>query len=224
MLRAILLDIDGTLLDSNDAHARAWVDAFAEHGYTTDYEHIRRMVGMGGDKLMPEAIGVEEDSAEGKPIVETRKRILKDTYMPTLRPTPGARDLLKRIQQDGLQLVVATSSSPEDVKELLTRAGVIDLIEEAASSGDAENSKPDPDILQAALEKVSCAPGESIMIGDTPYDIEAAQRAGVPIIAVRCGGWDDADLKGAIAVYDDPADLLAHYEESPLGKATVEGK
>jgi HAD superfamily hydrolase (TIGR01509 family) len=174
---------------------------------------------MGGDKLLPEVIGVEEDSDEGKPIIETRKHILKDKYMPTLRPTPGARALLQRIHQDGLQLVVATSSNPEDLKDLLKAAEIDDLIEAAASSGDAENSKPDPDIVQAALQKAGCTPDETIMLGDTPYDVQAASKAGVSIIALRCGGWSDPDLKGAIAIYDDPADLLAHYAESPLGKA-----
>lgn len=221
MIRAILLDVDGTLLDSNDAHAHAWVDALKAHGYSADFAQIRRLIGMGGDKLLPQVAGIEEDSAEGKPIVETRKRILKETYIPHLRPTPGARALLQRIQQDGLQLVVATSSNPQDLEDLLKAAQVDDLIQEAASSGDADNSKPDPDIVHAALEKAGCDPEETIMLGDTPYDVEAAGKAGVPIIAVRSGGWNDADLAGAVAVYDDPADLLAHYDDSPLGKRTT---
>jgi phosphoglycolate phosphatase-like HAD superfamily hydrolase len=103
------------------------------------------------------------------------------------------------------------------VRALLTKANVVDLIEEMASSDDAESSKPDPDILVAALQKTGEAAESAVMIGDTPYDVEAAQRAGVSIITVRCGGWGDADLKGSLATFDDPADILRHLDETPLG-------
>jgi phosphoglycolate phosphatase-like HAD superfamily hydrolase len=112
--------------------------------------------------------------------------------------------------------VVATSADGADLKGLLEQAGVRDLIEESTSSGDVEASKPDPDIVVAALEKSGAAAHEVVMLGDTPYDVEAASRAGVRIIGVRCGGWNDRELRGAVAVYDDPEDLLAHYGESVL--------
>ncbi|HYJ80259.1 MAG TPA: HAD family hydrolase, partial [Longimicrobiaceae bacterium] len=133
----------------------------------------------------------------------------------------AARELLERMRADGLTLVVATSASKDDLGALLKAAGVEDLIDASSTSSDAEESKPDPDIVQAALDAAGCDPGEAVMLGDTPYDIEAASRAGVGCVALRCGGWwSDEDLAGATAVYDDPADLLARYEDSPFGRGT----
>jgi len=216
-VRAVILDVDGTLLHSNDAHAQAFVDAAAEAGATVDFAAVRRRIGMGGDKLIPEVFGVEKESALGSRIEERKGEIFRDRYLPTLRPTPGARDLLERLRHDGLALVVATSAQGDDLKGLLDRAGVRDLIEESTTASEVEESKPDPDVVHAALHKVGAAPGEVVMIGDTPYDVEAAARAGVALVGVRCGGWDDDGLRGAIAVFDDPADVLAHYAETPLG-------
>lgn len=215
-LRAVILDIDGTLLLSNEAHARAFVDAATEQGVEADYEGILRLIGMGGDKLIPEAFGLEKERGPGKKLDERKGEIFRERYLPTLAPTPGARALLERFRAEGLKLVVATSSDRADVKALLDQAGVRDLIEDATSAGDVEESKPDPDVVLAALATTGASADAVVMLGDTPYDVEAASRAGVPIIAVRCGGWSDRDLRGALAVYADPEDLLAHYGESPL--------
>jgi phosphoglycolate phosphatase-like HAD superfamily hydrolase len=120
----------------------------------------------------------------------------------------------------GLTLVIATSAGGDEMRGLLERAGVGDLIDDATSSGDVESSKPDPDVIGAALRKGRLRAEETVMLGDTPYDIAAAARAGVPTVALRCGGWwDDLALGGAVAIYRDPADLLAHYDESPLSSA-----
>ncbi len=218
-LRTILLDIDGTLIDSNDAHARAWVSAFAEHGYVVEFEQVRPLIGKGGDKLLPELTGLDPHSGEGKRISASRGEIFRSRELPSLRPTPGARDLLEHLRARGLDLVVATSAQADEVQAILEQAGVADLIEVAASSDDANESKPDPDIIQAALRKAGSQAAHSVMLGDTPYDVEAATRARVPVVAVRCGGWTTDALVGAAAVYDDPADLLAHFDESPLAAA-----
>jgi HAD superfamily hydrolase (TIGR01509 family) len=218
MLRAVILDMDGTLIDSNDAHARAWVEALKQYGFEVDLNRARSLVGMGGDNYLPAIIGIEADTIIGKQISEARGEIFKTTYLPHLQPFPQARALLQRMRDDRLKLVVASSSAPDDLLPLLQKAGVDDLIEKQTSAGDVERSKPDPDIIHAALDKAGCRADEAIMLGDTPYDVEAATHAGVSIIALRCGGWSDTELKGAIAVYNDPADLLAHYQSSPLGK------
>jgi HAD superfamily hydrolase (TIGR01509 family) len=212
----VLLDIDGTLLDSNDAHARAWVRAFPEHGYVVPFEAIRPLIGKGGDKLIPELTGLDPDSGEAKRLSETRSEIFREHELPTLRATPGARELLEHMRARGLELVVATSAKADEVRALLEQAGVADLIEASSSADDVERSKPDPDIVRAALSAVRRPASHSLMLGDTPYDVEAATRARVPIIALRCGGWDDAALHGATEVYDDPADLLRNYERSAL--------
>jgi phosphoglycolate phosphatase-like HAD superfamily hydrolase len=219
-LRTVLLDIDGTLIDSNDAHARAWVDALRAHGYVVPFEQVRPLIGKGGDKLLPELTGLDPESGEAERIGATRSELFLRRELPALRPTRGARPLLEHLLEQGLDLVVATSAAEDEVRALLEQAGVSDLIELASSADDAERSKPDPDIVQAALRLSGSQAAHSAMVGDTPYDVEAAARARVPAIALRCGGWwDDAAFAQARAIYDDPADLLAHFEESPLGNA-----
>jgi HAD superfamily hydrolase (TIGR01509 family) len=208
----VILDIDGTLILSNDAHAHAFVEAAKSLGLNADFARIRRLIGKGSDKLIPEAFGFEAESELGKKLDEAKGRFFK-SYVPTLQPAPGARALLSKLHADAISLVVATSAGKEDVDFLLNQAGVRDLIEEATSADDAESSKPDPDIIEAALRKAKGNASTAIMIGDTPYDVEASLRAGVRIIAVRCGGlWTDDDLRGSSSIFDDPADILAHYE------------
>lgn len=216
--RALLLDVDGTLVDSNDAHARAWVDAFAEAGHDVPFAKVRAGIGKGGDKLLPELVGLEEDSKEGKAISERRSAIFAERYLPRIQAFPRVRDLLIAVRERGWQLVVATSAKEDELGPLLDKAHVKDLLEAATSSDDAESSKPDGDIVRAALERAGCAPEEALMLGDTPYDVEAARRAGVRTIALRSGGWDAQALEGALAVYDDAAALLAELDASPLGR------
>lgn len=222
-IRAVILDVDGTLISSNEAHAQAFVDAGAEMGIDVDFEKVLRLIGKGGDKLIPEAFGFAKESEQGERLDERKKEIFRERYLPRLEPTPGARQLLHRLRDDGIKLVVATSAAGDEVGGLLEQAGVDDLVQEATSSSDAEESKPDPDIVEAALEKAGFPPEQVVMIGDTPYDVEAAKRAGVRIVAVRTGGWSDGDLDGAVAVYEDPAALLEHFDESPLGRGKREG-
>lgn len=218
-IRGVLLDIDGTLVDSNNAHARAWVEAMAEQGIDVPFKKVRPLIGMGGDKLLPAAAGIEESSSKGEKISKRRQEIFKARHLPSLRPTPGARDLLHRLSAGGLKLVVASSAKEDELQGLLRICGADEVVEDQTSSDDADRSKPDPDIVHAALEKIALPPEEVILLGDTPYDIAAASGAKVAVIALRCGGWEDADLDGALAVYDHPADLLAHYDSSPMSSA-----
>jgi HAD superfamily hydrolase (TIGR01509 family) len=215
-IRGVILDVDGTLVDSNDAHARSWVEIFTRNGHTAGYEQVRRLIGKGGDKLVPEVTGLDAEHGEGKRLSDQRKALFTQQYLPYLEPFPRVRELLERMQRDGLRLVVASSAAKQELDPLLEAAGVRDLIEDRTSADDAEESKPDPDIVQAALRRSGLRPDQAVMLGDTPYDVEAAAKAGVRTIALRCGGWDDEALDAALAVYDDPADLLAHYEQSPL--------
>ncbi|HEY9893132.1 MAG TPA: HAD family hydrolase [Candidatus Sericytochromatia bacterium] len=218
-LQAVILDVDGTLVLSNDAHAQAWVEGFAAYGYDVAFEKVRPLIGMGGDQVIPKLIpGLNDEEGDGKAITEKRKELIMERLGPTLSPTKGARDLILRMQEDGLKLIIATSATSQELSVLLKAAQVDDLLKEATTSSDAEASKPAPDIVEAALDKLKMEPSQVLMIGDTPYDIQSAKGAGVELIAVRCGGFDDEQLKQAIAIYDDPADLLAHYSNSPLGK------
>jgi len=213
---AVIFDVDGTLVDSNDAQARSWVDALKEFGYSVPYEKVRPLIGMGGDKVLPETIGVQKDSEKGKQISKRRSEIFKEKYLPNVKPFPDAQKLLDRMREQGLKLAIATSAQPDELRPLLQIVGAADLIEDKTSARDVKSSKPDPDVMQVALKRVGYPPNEVVMIGDTPYDIEAARKVGVGTIAFRCGGWSDSDLAGAIAIYNDPADLLAHYDSSPL--------
>ena len=215
-IHAVIFDVDGTLVDSNDAQARSWVDALKEFGYSLPYEKVRPLIGMGGDKVLPETIGVQKDSEKGKQISKRRSEIFKEKYLPNVKPFPDAQKLLDRMRKQGLKLAIATSAQPDELRPLLQIVGAADLIEDKTSARDVESSKPDPDVMQVALKRVGYPPNEVVMIGDTPYDIEAARKVGVGTIAFRCGGWSDSDLAGAIAIYNDSADLLAHYDSSPL--------
>ena len=218
MLEGVIFDIDGTLVDSNEAHAQSWMDTFAEAGYDVPFDVVRPLIGMGADKLLPKTIGVKHDSEEGKKLIKRRSEIFRKKYLPTLRPLEGSRALVLRVRADGLKAIVATSAKDEELQGLLKAAEVADLMEEKATASDAKRSKPDPDIVEAAMEASGISPRNLVMIGDTPYDIEAATRAKVRTIAFRSGGWSDAHLRGAVEIYGGPADLLAHYDSSLLRK------
>jgi HAD superfamily hydrolase (TIGR01509 family) len=220
LLKGIIFDVDGTLVDSNDAHAESWVDTFAEAGYDVPFGIVRPLIGMGADKLLPLAVGVSNESDEGKRLTDRRSEIFREKYLPRLRALPGSRELVSRVRAAGLKAIVATSAKDQELKGLLNAARVEDLMEERATSSDAKRSKPDPDIVHAAIDESSLAPDHLVMIGDTPYDVEAATRASVRIIGFRSGGWKDEDLKGAVEIYDGPADLLANYESSIIGQET----
>lgn len=219
-LCGVLLDVDGTLIDSNDAHAYAWHDVFREFAFDLEYERVRQLIGMGGDKLMPLAIGIEEASPRGEKIAKRRSEIFEERYLPTIKSFPRTADLLRRLDQAGYKLAVATSSSKAQLSALLRIAKAEPFLDAKTSADDAEDSKPDPDIILAALHKTGCSADRVLMLGDTPYDIEAAAKAGVKTVALRCGGRGDDELAGAIAIYDDPADLLENFDRSPFAAAS----
>jgi HAD superfamily hydrolase (TIGR01509 family) len=215
-LKAVLLDIDGTLVDSNDAHAAAWVRAFTEYCVAVGPAHVRRCIGMGGDKLMPVVSGLSEDSPEGERISKRRGEIFLQHHLPRLQPFPRAGELVAALKARGLTAVAASSAQKDELRKLLRVADALSLLDAYTSSDDAEESKPNPDIVQAALKQAGAKPNQAFMIGDTPYDVDAAGRAGVASIAFRCGGWGDADLAGASQIYDGPWDLLARLDELPI--------
>ncbi len=219
-LQGIILDVDGTLVLSNDVQAQAWTEAFAESGYTVAFEQVRPLIGKGGDRVIPESVpGLNDQAGKGKTISERRKELILNRYAPKLVAAKGSRDLVLQLQKTGLQLIIASSATEAELGVLLKIAGVEDLISAATTSSDAESSKPAPDIVSVALSRLNLEPSQVVMIGDTPYDIESAGQLGIGVIALRCGGFDDSQLQGALAIYNDPADLLARYDTSPLGNA-----
>ncbi len=215
-ITAVLVDVDGTLVDTNDAHTRAWVEAFAENGFTIPYEKVRPLMGMGADQLLPRLVSVEKESETGKRLGDAWLRIFRDNYLPDIKALPGAADLLRALHERGLTIIAASSGETELADALLERAGATPFLTDRAAGGDADRSKPAPDIVRVALEKSGAPANATLMLGDTPYDIEAARPVGVGVIAFRSGGFPDEALSGALALYDDPADLLAHLDTSPL--------
>jgi len=212
--QGVILDIDGTLIDSNDAHAHSWVDTFAEAGIPVPFERVRPLIGEGGDKLLPEVSGFEAGSAEGKRLTKRRTEIFKEKYLPHIQPFPKTRELITAFEKRGLKLQIATSAQEAEVKDLLKVAGTPEIIEQKTTSDDAEKSKPDPDIIHAALQKIGLEAGQVVMLGDTPYDVAAAKKAGVKSYAFRCGGWwQDRDFEDAAAIFDGPADLLEKLDD-----------
>ena len=215
-IKAVLFDVDGTLLDSNDAHAHAWLDALRGHGIDVPFDLVRSKIGKGGDKMLLEVAGIDSESPTGKLLSERRTAVFKAHYLADLGPVPGSRALVERLRSRGLACAVVTSAGSGELADLLRVAAVANLFDTKITSDDANRSKPDPDLVEVALSKLGVGPREAVMIGDTPYDITAAARAGVSTIAFRSGGWKDRDLDGAIAIYDHGADLLARLDQSPL--------
>ncbi len=221
MPEAVIFDVDGTLIDSVDLHAKAWVDAFHDYGYEVGFEEVRKQIGKGGDQLMPVFLSEDEIEAKGDDLEEHRGKILKERYLPHITAFPRVRELLQRLQADGKQIALASSAKEDELAKYKQAAQIEDVIDKETSSDDAESSKPHPDIFQAAMKRLGdISPEQVMVVGDTPYDAEAAAKAGLRTIGLLCGGWSENDLKkaGCIAVYKDPADLLARYADSPLVK------
>jgi HAD superfamily hydrolase (TIGR01509 family) len=206
----VIFDVDGTLVDSNDAHAAAFVEAFGEFGFRVNFEEVRRLIGEGSDKLIPRLIGRYVEA-----IAERKKAIFMARYLPKVRAFPAVDLLLQTLRTMDCKLAVATSAASDELDALLDLTHAKGYFAEVADADDAARSKPEPDIVLAALDKLGLAAQRCVMVGDTPYDAAAARRAGLAFVGVRCGGWADRDLQPAIAVYEDPADLLANILKDP---------
>jgi HAD superfamily hydrolase (TIGR01549 family) len=221
MIKAVIFDIDGTLVDSVDLHAQAWKEAFKQYGKDVPYQQVRHQIGKGGDQLMPVFFSREELEEFGEEMEEYRGKIYKRDYLPRVRAFPGVRELFTKIKEDGKRIALASSAKEEELKVYKKIAQIEDLVEEETSADDADRSKPHPDIFRAALEQLKdVSVNEAVVVGDTPYDAEAAGKLRLRTIGVRCGGFPEEELlaAGAIAIYDDPADLLARYGETIIKK------
>jgi HAD superfamily hydrolase (TIGR01509 family) len=219
MTTAILFDIDGTLLDSNDLHARAWADVFRRHGHEVPVEAVRREIGKGADKLMPVFLPADAVKRDGDKLKKERVALFREKYLPQARVFPKVRELFERLAADGKNVALASSATGPELKEYTELLGIADLLDARTSADDADRSKPDPDIFLAALHRLGDPDRDrTVVVGDTPYDAEAGRKAGLRVVGVTCGGWlaDDLRAAGCAAIFHDPADLLAHYEQSPL--------
>ncbi len=214
MIGAILFDVDGTLIDSNDLHAAAWDETFRHYGVELPFEAIRGQIGKGGDNLIPALLPPELVSEKQEEIEDYRSNLFKTCYLPRVVPFPHVRELFERLYADGIRIVLASSAKGAEVAYHLNVMEASDLVFATTSSDEVEHSKPCPDIFAAALEKVApLGPDEVLVVGDTPYDIAAAAKLGVKAIAVRAGGFPDEELGDAVAIYEGPEDLLRRYPE-----------
>ena len=219
MIKAVIFDVDGTLVDSVDLHAEAWRQAFAAFGHRIAFEEIRGQIGKGGDQLMPVFLSETERNAQGHDIDAHRSDLLKRQYLPQIRPFPQVRALFERLRRDGVRCVLASSAKQDELSFYEKLVEIEDLIEAETSSDDAEKSKPHPDIFEAAMARLpGLQASQVLVIGDTPYDAQAAAQAGLRTVGLLCGGFPEDSLReaGCIAIYRDPADLLARYLGSPL--------
>jgi HAD superfamily hydrolase (TIGR01509 family) len=213
MLDAVIFDVDGTLVDSVDLHAEAWSRAFAHFGWTVETADARTQIGKGGDQLLPVFLPEDVCKRDGHAIEQFRKDLFQREYLSRVKGFPQVRALCERLIGDGKKLALASSAKGDELSAYKKAAGIDDLPFTETSSDDAERSKPHPDIFHAALDRLGLKPATCVVVGDSPYDAEAALKAGLRMTGVLCGGFPDFDLRaaGASQIFEDPADILDHY-------------
>lgn len=221
-IKAALFDVDGTLIDSNDFHAEAWQRTFAEFGQDIPFDQVRAQIGKGADNLMPALLPADFVEAKREDMESFRGDLFTREYIDRIKPFPGVRALLERVRAAGIDIVLASSGTEEEVAHHLDLIGCTDLVAETTSADDAEHSKPSPDIFAAALAKQGGVKAdEAVVIGDSPYDMQAAKALGIRTIGFRSGGFPDDVLTtaGADEIYDGAADLLTRFDKSGLANS-----
>lgn len=217
MIKAFIFDVDGTLIDSVEAHAKSWVKTFEEFGREVKLGDAMKLIGMGGDQFLPDYFSKKELNDNEERIEKFRSDLFKKEFIPHIKPFPRVRELFQKIREDDKQIVLASSAKKDEVEAYKKILGIEDLIDEETSTDDAEASKPEPDIFQAALRKIKNVKKKNVaIVGDTPYDAVAAKKAGLTIIiGVRSGGWSNDELldSGCSKVYENIAEIWENYEK-----------
>ena len=218
MVKAVLCDIDGTLVDSNWLHAEAWQRAFAVMGIELDRETVRRQIGKGGDELIPVFVSWWKRDAVEEPLKRYREWIFRKDFLHQVKPLPKVREFAEELKRRGIRLALASSSKKPELQDYKRIMHVEDLVDDETSADDVDRAKPHPDIFSAALKRLGLEAKECIALGDTPYDAEAAGKAGLRTIGVETGGWTHDELMeaGCVEVYASVAELLEHIEESAI--------
>jgi HAD superfamily hydrolase (TIGR01509 family) len=210
-----ILDIDGTLVETNYHHAIAWYRAFTQHGVELPVWRVHRAIGMGGDQLIKELAGADVEDGKGDDIRAAEKALYM-AMIHEVRPLPDARKLIEVLKERGHTVVLASSAKEDEVEHYLDLLDARDLADDWTTSADVQNTKPDPDLVQTALDKAGG--GDAVMIGDSIWDVKAAKRAGIPTIAIRTGGFGHDELveAGAACIFDSIHDLLESLAQTPL--------
>jgi HAD superfamily hydrolase (TIGR01509 family) len=215
----VLFDVDGTLVDTTYIHAVCWAEALRQHDHHVATATVHRAIGMGSDELLDHILGKDRDKDDDEELNAIHLALYKQSWG-RLEPLPGARDLVRKCADVGLAPVLASSAKAQELATLREVIDADDVIAGATSSSDADSGKPAPDIVQSALDEAGLAPDHAVFVGDAVWDGKATARAGVPFIAVTCGGTSAAELReaGAVEVWRDPADLLGSFADSVLAK------
>jgi len=218
MIEALLCDIDGTLVESNWLHAEAWQQAFAGMGIELEKEDVRRQIGKGGDELIPVYVPWWKRRQVEEPLKAYRKFIFQQDYLAKVKALPGARELLVKVKESGIRVALASSADKDELQIYKRIVGMEELVEKETSANDASKSKPHPDIFEAALHRLKLPAKKCMALGDTPYDAEAAGKAGMRTIGVTTGGWSREELMdaGCVEAYESVAELLERFAESAL--------
>lgn len=219
MIKGVISDVDGTLVDSNDAHANAWQGAFREFGIQIKWEEIRCEIGKGADQLLPQFLTPEQISELGTQIHRWKKEIFKNEYLDRIRPLPGVIPLFERLHQEKKTIVLVTSSGMGEAQHYSRLLGIERWVRDIITGGDVARTKPHPDLFHLALDRFHWKPSDAVALGDSPYDVLAADKIALPTIALLTGGFSEASLRkaGAAEVYPDLPALLKKYESSRLG-------
>jgi HAD superfamily hydrolase (TIGR01509 family) len=214
--RAAILDIDGTLVDTNYQHAIAWYRAFRHHGIVLPVWRIHRHIGMGGDQLVKALTDERTEEEKGDDIRDAEKPLYM-AMIDEVEPLEGARELMADLKERGHPLVLASSAKKDEVEHYLDLLDARELADAWTTSADVERTKPEPDLVQAAMDKAGAS--EGVMVGDTPWDVKAAKGAGIPTVAVLTGGFSEQEVRdaGAVAVFESIAELREHLDEPPFG-------
>lgn len=215
--RAVILGLEGALVDTREAATLSWLVALHDGGHDVSIDLLRHLSGVAADELLRIVAGVKASSNEGRNILRQQERIFRTWYLPRILPFVGARRLLQRMKSDGLRVVALSSGNVDAAPDLVRASGVADLLDDiVCADGEARDAVLN-EVITSLIASCNCTREGIVMVGDSPYDVSMGERAGIDVVALRCGGWMDGTLQGAIAVYEDHIHLLSQFQTSPLG-------
>ena len=215
-VRAVLMDIDGTLLDSAEAQTQCWLRVLQDFGYPVQYRQVRARIGMGPDRILRELCGISEASPRAQRLLPIRELLLRSRDLPEIHCFPRVHEFIARVRGSGSQVAIVSSACRSEALALLGAAQLLTEFDHVVCKEDVARTKPAPDGVQVALQRMGVAPEHAVLIASSPYDLAAAHAAGVSCVALRSGGWADSALTGDSSAYRDLSALLSDWQDLPL--------
>ena len=215
--RAVILGLEGALVDTREASTLSWLVALHDGGHDVSIDLLRHLSGVSSVELLRIVAGISADAPDGREILKQQDRIFRTWYLPRILPFVGARRLLQRMKSDGLRVIALSGGSADAAPELVRSSGVADLLDDVVAADGEPRDAVLNEVITSVIALCGCKRDGVVLVGDSPYDVSAGERAGIDVIALRCGGWTDASLQGALAVYEDHVHLLSQFQTSPLG-------